>query len=81
MTRWLFLASGVLATILGLLLAARAGDPAIHIHGFMIAGFGVGLSFWLIGRWPLGAEAGHATAPAEAPAVVEVAKAREPELV
>jgi uncharacterized membrane protein YccC len=78
MTRWLFLACGVLATILGLFLAAGAHDPGIRVHGFMISGFGIALSFWMVHRWPLAvAEPGAAAQVAPPAPVVGDARAAE----
>ncbi|WP_207462660.1 hypothetical protein [Azospirillum sp. SYSU D00513] len=51
MSKWLFAALGMLIALAGLFLASRAHDTGLYVHGFLLAGFGVALNFWLIGRW------------------------------
>ena len=41
---------GILVSLVGLLLASRAADDAMYVDGMILAGFGVILVFWLIGR-------------------------------
>jgi multisubunit Na+/H+ antiporter MnhC subunit len=51
MSKWFFVALGVLLALIGLFLASRTHDTGLAVHGFLLAGFGVALNFWLIGNW------------------------------
>jgi type IV secretory pathway TrbD component len=57
MSKWFFVALGVLLALIGLLLAARGQDAGLSLHGFLLAGFGIALNFWLIGHWEIKEEA------------------------